>query len=106
MKRLGNGRFAKKVEEETTSTLNNNLNIQVTTGRGFFQDILSILSFVYKLWLIIPYLILAFVIWRYFKLQLRLGTLMQELACGEGCLCSCPLLKNASFTPNGAPYSL
>jgi hypothetical protein len=108
MTRLSNGRFAKKSqkEEESTPTLSNTLNVKVNTGRGFCQDILLIMSFFYKVWLILPYIILISVIWRYSRLQSKIGAMIEELTCGKACFCTCPIMKNNTFNVNGGAPEL
>ena len=52
-----------------------------------FRILLRALS---KLWKFLPYFIVFYLIWRYFKILKFVQELLVELSCGEGCKCICP----------------
>ncbi len=74
-KRDFKGRFTKTLNDE----------IQEEADRNGFKKDLDIFGRIsYLLWRIVPFLILAWIIWRYFKIGKILSELLIELACGEG----------------------
>ena len=58
--------------------------------KGFKTDLNSLTSYVYRIFRIIPFILLAYLIWRYFKVAKLVLELLLELTSGEGCQCSCP----------------
>jgi len=58
-------------------------------GNGFLGDFKSLFTQFYKLWRVLPILLLVFLLWRYFKISSRFYELLIELSCGENCRCVC-----------------
>jgi hypothetical protein len=79
-KRDFKGRFAKTLNDEIEEEADRN---------GFKKDLDIFGRISYLLWRIVLFLILAWIIWRYFKIGKILSELLIELACGEGCKCIC-----------------
>jgi hypothetical protein len=92
-KRDSKGRFSKTLSGEITEEADRN---------GFQQDLDIFGRISYLLWRIIPFLILAWIIWRYFKIGKILSEFLIELACGEGCRCDCSKKDSAESAANGA----
>ena len=67
---------------------------------GFLGDFKSLFTHFYKLWRVLPVLLLIYLIWRYFKISSRFYELIIELSCGENCKCLCEngLLKATNIT--------
>lgn len=76
------GRFSKTLGEDS-------MNEAIRTG--FRQEIDLYGSVCYFLWRAIPFALVIFIAWRYFKISKILTDFLIELACGEGCKCQCTL---------------
>jgi len=94
MKRLRNGRFARQNEGDGNQVNHQEVAIKIAPGRGFFSDLIGIANVLYKIWQLLPYMIVIFLLWKYLKLWSKVANLMIEMSCGEGCLCSCPVYTN------------
>ena len=55
-----------------------------------FKSFRILLRALGKLWKFLPYFIVFYLIWRYFKILKFVQELLVELSCGEGCKCICP----------------
>ncbi len=80
-KRSADGRF-----------ISENSNIE----ENFSSDIRGFLRLSYRLWRYLPLLILLLLLWKYFKISLKIQDTLMELTCGTGCSCNCdaPQSKN------------
>jgi hypothetical protein len=85
-KRDKNGRFTKASEDVC---------FDEAKKIGFKEDLDFCGSLTYLFWRLIPFLILAWIIWRYFKISKILANFIIEVACGEGCTCICGSLDPA-----------
>ena len=90
-KRLPNGRFSSGVDDpdEINQPVGN-----YNSGRGFLADFKSLLWYLYRVWMLIPYLILIILFYKYFRISFFFNNMLIELACGDGCSCSCQAQNN------------
>jgi hypothetical protein len=91
-KRDSKGRFSKTFKGEIPEEADRN---------GFKEDFDIFGKISYLLWRIVPFLILAWIMWRYFKIGKILSELLIELACGENCKCDCTNKDSAQSVING-----
>ena len=80
-----NGQFFKNSDEE--------LEVYSKTYEAegeVFKSFRKLLRALSKLWKFLPYFLVFYLIWRYFKLLKFVQELLIELSCGEGCKCLCP----------------
>ena len=93
-----NGKFCKNSQEASESSCEAIMvENHVITNFQYFMRALG------KLWTLLPYFVVFYLIWRYFKVLKILQELFVELSCGEGCKCLCPnerdiLITNSTMT--------
>ncbi len=90
-RRDSKGRFCKTLEDDS---------IDEAIRPGFRQDINFFGNLSYFLWRAIPFALIIFIAWRYFKISKILTDFLIEIACGEGCKCDCTL-SDAVKAENG-----
>lgn len=82
--RLSNGRFAKQIAAQDTD-----LELKVVSNRGFLGELYLILKIFNRIWQLLPYFLLLYISWRYLGFNKKIGLILMEMICGEGCSCSC-----------------
>jgi hypothetical protein len=81
-KRDTKGRFSKTSGDDSTEEANR---------PGLKEEINFFGNLSYFLWRALPFALLIFIVWRYFKISKILTNIFIEIACGEGCKCDCTL---------------
>lgn len=74
------------------------MNVRRRDQRGRFLPILEEIengfNFVLIIFRAIPYLIIVFILYKYFDVTVFISKLMLEYSCGKHCSCKCPKENN------------
>ena len=84
-KRASNGRFVK-----------NELNMDENSKNeeGFLNEVRVFQALFYRIWRFLPFVLLLYILWRYFQVTLKFEKVLIEIVCGgANCTCSCGAMK-------------
>jgi hypothetical protein len=92
--RHSNGRFKRPSDDDHNET-----RLEAGQREGFVGNLLSFLRVFNNLWTLVPFFIILFLMWKYFRLSQKISGLAVELVCGEDCFCQCPGANGATKVP-------